>query len=314
MASKHDDFRYRPLNSSTDEIRFVRLRSELSPDGLIQCEIEHTQDWASYTCLSYECGASQDQDAILLSGRRFNVRQNLLRFLERARHSYKERKFWIDAICIDQTNIAEKNQQVGLMGRIYSTAQHTIAWLGDGRDDAIGSAFHFLDECEKNGSLDFIDTRLHSDLAYEILYPDAERERSRVLESVSKALREGDESPNFTTSYPAEAVDNLRELSYWGRVWIVQELRLSHSLEIWCGSFKSNADILLRLMIYDTIRADLRQDMLFQLFRPEAKWSIPSPADLAPIGLGSRSVYLNLPLFFYFSTQPLLGRLSNFDR
>lgn len=36
---------------------------------------------------------------------------------------------WIDSVCIDQTNSAEVNSQVALMGHIYSSCQLTIAWL-----------------------------------------------------------------------------------------------------------------------------------------------------------------------------------------
>ncbi|KAF9871838.1 heterokaryon incompatibility protein [Colletotrichum karsti] len=43
-----------------------------------------------------------------------------------------ERKFnfWIDAICIDQTNHDERSNQVRLMGEIYQSAHRVIAWLG----------------------------------------------------------------------------------------------------------------------------------------------------------------------------------------
>jgi Heterokaryon incompatibility protein (HET) len=100
IASTNDYFNHIPLDPATNEIQFVRLRSELSQEGLIQCDIEHAQDWAGYTCLSYKWGGPHDQEAILIGGRRFNIRQNLLHFLEIARLSYNERKWWIDAIYI----------------------------------------------------------------------------------------------------------------------------------------------------------------------------------------------------------------------
>jgi hypothetical protein len=39
-------------------------------------------------------------------------------------------RVWADALCIDQSNIEERNQQVRQMGRIYSTAHHTVIYLG----------------------------------------------------------------------------------------------------------------------------------------------------------------------------------------
>jgi hypothetical protein len=38
--------------------------------------------------------------------------------------------FWIDALCIDQTNIAERNHQVQMMGQIYSSSAFVLVWLG----------------------------------------------------------------------------------------------------------------------------------------------------------------------------------------
>jgi hypothetical protein len=39
---------------------------------------------------------------------------------------------WIDAICINQQDITEHEQQVGIMGDIYRNAKQTPVWLGDG--------------------------------------------------------------------------------------------------------------------------------------------------------------------------------------
>lgn len=38
---------------------------------------------------------------------------------------------WIDSICIDQSNLAEKSMQVALMGQIYSLASSVMVWLGE---------------------------------------------------------------------------------------------------------------------------------------------------------------------------------------
>jgi hypothetical protein len=43
--------------------------------------------------------------------------------------------FWIDAICINQTNIDEKSLQIPMMGDIFSTAMQVIAWLGENTPD-----------------------------------------------------------------------------------------------------------------------------------------------------------------------------------
>lgn len=41
-----------------------------------------------------------------------------------------KRRLWIDAICIDQEDTSERNAQVAIMSRIYSSAKRVIVWLG----------------------------------------------------------------------------------------------------------------------------------------------------------------------------------------
>ena len=42
------------------------------------------------------------------------------------------RYLWVDAICIDQKNIQERNQQVPRMDSIYGGATGVCVWLGRG--------------------------------------------------------------------------------------------------------------------------------------------------------------------------------------
>jgi len=43
-------------------------------------------------------------------------------------------RYWIDALCINQADVAEKNVQVPLMGRIYQGAVRVVAFLGQDGD------------------------------------------------------------------------------------------------------------------------------------------------------------------------------------
>jgi hypothetical protein len=42
----------------------------------------------------------------------------------------KHEPFWVDALCIDQHNVSERNRQVNMMARIYSSAFKVAVWLG----------------------------------------------------------------------------------------------------------------------------------------------------------------------------------------
>jgi hypothetical protein len=73
---------------------------------------------------------------ILLNGKIFSVRQNLFDFLYMACTEPKvlgltQEKYWIDALCINQSNIPERNHQVAQMGDIFGSAQCVHVWLGE---------------------------------------------------------------------------------------------------------------------------------------------------------------------------------------
>ena len=61
---------------------------------------------------------------------------------------------WIDAICINQSdkqsNMEEKNHQVGMMGEIYQSATEVLVWLGEGELD-IQEALHMINGMRSTG-------------------------------------------------------------------------------------------------------------------------------------------------------------------
>lgn len=121
------------LDTGKPSIRLLRLLPDLSSAGLIQCEIWHDTIDANYTCLSYVWGSEDNQTDILVNGKPSKCRKNLWDFLDiaRTRYAFEAPAFWIDAVCIDQTNIRERNHQVSQMGEIYSRAAAVLAWLGN---------------------------------------------------------------------------------------------------------------------------------------------------------------------------------------
>ncbi|KAG4432732.1 hypothetical protein IFR05_011788 [Cadophora sp. M221] len=65
-----------------------------------------------------------------------HVTLNLYAALQHLRFEYTDRILWVDAICIDQANIPEKNHQIQLMGHIYEEAECVIIWLGGGTEES----------------------------------------------------------------------------------------------------------------------------------------------------------------------------------
>jgi hypothetical protein len=122
-------FKHQPLNQAEVSIRLLKVLPDSPPDT-IHCDLQHATVDASYICLSYVWGSSVTQHKILINNAEFWVWSNLWDFLCVAKEEYSLTTFWIDAICIDQSCISERNHQVSMMGHIYSRAKRVIAWLG----------------------------------------------------------------------------------------------------------------------------------------------------------------------------------------
>ncbi|KAI9166455.1 putative heterokaryon incompatibility protein [Paramyrothecium foliicola] len=59
------------------------------------------------------------------------VTKNCAAALKRLRLAQGSRLLWIDAICIDQSSVPERNKQLALMPKIYRKARHVIIYLGE---------------------------------------------------------------------------------------------------------------------------------------------------------------------------------------
>ncbi|KAG9499540.1 hypothetical protein J7337_007996 [Fusarium musae] len=83
-----------------------------------------------YTALSYVWGDVSQKGAIHLGDNAKEITASLEAALRDLRDKSRVCRIWADALCIDQSNNAEKGVQVALMGRIYTTAHHTVIHLG----------------------------------------------------------------------------------------------------------------------------------------------------------------------------------------
>lgn len=83
-----------------------------------------------YEAVSYVWGAGDRCSQIQLNDRILPLTQSIHGALQRMRHPTRARRLWADQICINQGDIAERSQQVGLMNAIYKGANHILVWLG----------------------------------------------------------------------------------------------------------------------------------------------------------------------------------------
>lgn len=88
-------------------------------------------DQIEYEAISYCWGEPRGELPMMLNGQPFEAPVSAIEVLQRFRHPKKRRNVWIDAICIDQGNLEEKQFQIPMMADIYHSATRTLAWLGD---------------------------------------------------------------------------------------------------------------------------------------------------------------------------------------
>lgn len=255
-----------PLPCRADsDIRLIELFpgpvivGDKSYDFECKFHVESLSSPPPYTAVSYMWGESIETLAILLDGKPFDIRSNLFDLLKRLSRQHTS-LLWVDAICINQTTIHERNHQVGLMGQIYSKAERVVIWLGT--DPSVADSIEELQSVDLEGELTVgrsasllplnIGEVLHEPSTRVILDSSSRSSRGRIRINVEPPrikprvgrARNRPLSPNQIESH-ARSIQNrvwaFCSHPYWSRAWIIQEFVLARDIEIWACS--SNVEL-----------------------------------------------------------------------
>ncbi|KAH6618768.1 heterokaryon incompatibility protein-domain-containing protein [Boeremia exigua] len=89
-----------------------------------------------YTALSYVWGSLENPAHITLDGyANVSVTRNMHNALRCLRRPDRAVSYWVDAICINQSDPEEKKIQIGLMRRVYKQAHQVIAYVPQNPED-----------------------------------------------------------------------------------------------------------------------------------------------------------------------------------
>lgn len=126
---------YQPLQHN--EVRLITLAPGKWRDP-IECSLQivSLDDYPTYEALSYVWGDASLRRWIRLMDANFDVSKSLEVALGHLRHEDSERVMWIDAICINQSDDAEKSEQVKKMQFIYARTSHLVVWVGEASEDS----------------------------------------------------------------------------------------------------------------------------------------------------------------------------------
>ncbi|RYP26488.1 hypothetical protein DL767_007992 [Monosporascus sp. MG133] len=130
---------YSPLPEGS--IRLLSLLPHEDTNAPIQCRLfdyplqDSSEGTHPYEALSYVWGDPNNLRPISVNKYDLLITTNLHAALLRLRAPFLERVFWVDAICINQTDETEKGGQVRYMAEIYSKANRVVVWLGEAEND-----------------------------------------------------------------------------------------------------------------------------------------------------------------------------------
>ena len=118
---------------SETQIRLLRIEPGALDDALDCTLVPVELDRApAYLALSYCWGRREPSASLTLNGRPgFKLTKHLRAALVRLRDEEEEQYAWVDAICIKQADIRERNQQVARMRKIFNRAERVVVWLGE---------------------------------------------------------------------------------------------------------------------------------------------------------------------------------------
>ncbi|KAK3339793.1 heterokaryon incompatibility protein-domain-containing protein [Lasiosphaeria hispida] len=264
MESLYRDIQL-PSSDEGPHFRLLTLLPSKSSDAAIRFSLSVSalsDETVEYEALSYCWGdAVHNRVTTVCNGVTFTVGENLGAALLRLRLPEAPRTLWIDAVCINQDDLAERAQQVGYMRDIYRHSKGVLIWLGTEYDDS-GLVFPLCERIAKafarsaNSGNESLAGEVKEDWAQDALTDSQlrmkdrweEGETDKATEDFLKAARSDAEIPTgvVITSFGGTRIAHARidefqafmkllQRPWWKRSWIIQEICLAAEATIICG-------------------------------------------------------------------------------
>jgi hypothetical protein len=207
-----------PLQGPSDiRILYIDPATEYF-DPLFGKLVHVSLDDITYDALSYTWDSPELSSKITLDdGADLAITSNLAQALRRIRARLppgEPTRIWADGICINQTDVRERNQQIRLMRRIYSQCQLGLVHLGE-QADGSEKIPKFLNR----------------------LAPGVMSDKGAVAHYHDNPLLPDEIDPGW------QALPSLFERPWFLRVWIIQEFALPREIRMMCGGWGLDGDL-----------------------------------------------------------------------
>ncbi|VUC35364.1 unnamed protein product [Clonostachys rosea] len=188
-------------------------------------QISQQRNPTTFEALSYTWGTSTETRTALVVPRfsdhksepvkTMSIGINLECALKHLRFPDRVRTLWVDAVCINQNNISERDEQVKRMATIYKEATRVVVWLGPESESSVLAI----------KTLAFLGQQIVMTMdKWSFTAPGATEidwcYNATLLPYDKKTWR---------------AINSLLQRSWFSRVWIVQEIQLAKDAVLRCG-------------------------------------------------------------------------------
>jgi hypothetical protein len=240
LGRSNDKYQYSSLPSDGTVRLLTLLPGRRGSDIHIELDNALLDNNPKYEALSYEWGLPpakvpddhdtlsnsfwnldvtiQLQEQVYCRGKALGITKHLHAILNHLRSNDRRRLLWIDGICINQEDIIERREQILLMRRIYEQAAKVLMWIGEA----------------KPGSERAFEIVKHLAKGYDDQRPDTDRKskgRGRLEKIIINERDLGDLQGDCRP-----AIEDVLTRSYFSRVWVVQEIVMSTTADVLCGT------------------------------------------------------------------------------
>lgn len=228
---------YDTLDEDSRQIRLVVLQGSNDRESPLKIllhtvDLETAQD--TYMALSYYWGDPKATETVLVkrsSGTDTDecfdvpVTRNLASALREMRNATSQGLLlvWTDAICINQTNIVERNYQVKIMYDIFSASRWVWGWLGDLTPE--------LDE-----SLSWLVGLYTWKESPADMYDEDNLRRCTDIEPIDIKSHAMGGTASLKLLEALAATSPLWNSPYWRRGWVIQEVSAGSEVAFVCGN------------------------------------------------------------------------------
>ncbi|KAK4665340.1 hypothetical protein QC763_0061400 [Podospora pseudopauciseta] len=161
---------------------------------------------------------------------------------------------WIDQLCIDQSNPAEKSAQVSLMGKIYSAASQVLVWLGPAshNSDSVMQLWAAVGQEVRDMGIERYYTKEGWTLLHDIMSnTDPSDPETRQYQALLQK-----HAPDFAAQIRDGSIKSWFERPWFTRAWVTQEFCLCPDTVFVCGDQKLDVDLVMlagQILSYSTL-------------------------------------------------------------